>query len=110
MVVLATQKREHGTELVVVPVTTKPPKPGTAAIEVPPRVRQHLGLGGERCWIIAHEVNRFTWPGADIRPFRRQGEISPFYGKIPARLFDEVRKRLSEAATGGRVQVTKRTD
>ena len=109
VVVLATQKRSHGTEVVVVPVTTKEPRSGSAsaAVEMPERVRRHLGLGDERCWIIAEEVNLFTWPGPDIRPVRRVGEPSPFYGKIPARLFEQVRAKLTEAA--GRLKVTKRT-
>lgn len=108
VVVLATRREEHGTEILVAPVTTKPPRYGTTAVEMPERVRRHLGLGADRCWIVADEVNRFTWPGPDIRPVRREGEQSPFYGKIPAKLFEQLQAKLAEAA--GRVQVTKRTE
>ena len=109
MVVLAAQKREHGTELLVVPITTREPRPDTAAIEIPPRVRQHLGLGADRSWIIADELNRFTWPGPDIRPVRSADGITPFYGKIPAKLYEQLRTKLAAAAGAGRLAVTTRT-
>jgi len=110
VVVLATRKREHGTEILVVPVTTRPPRAGTAAIEMPPRVRAHLGLGDERCWIVCDELNRFTWLGPDIRPVRGKAKISPFYGKIPGKLLEQVRGTLAAAAGANRLKVTQRTD
>lgn len=110
VVVVATEKRPHGTQLLVVPVTTRAPRAGDGAIEMPSRVRHHLGLGEERCWIIADEVNRFTWPGPDIRPMRRGGDVNPRYGAIPGRLFEQVRQKLEQAARAGRLKVTKRTE
>ncbi len=110
MVVVAIRKRAHGTELFVVPVTTRPPHGGDAAVEMPARVRQHLGLGGERCWIVANELNRFTWPGPDIRPARGGREIGPFYGKIPGKLLEQVRNRIDQIARAGKLMVTKRTE
>jgi mRNA-degrading endonuclease toxin of MazEF toxin-antitoxin module len=110
VVVLAARKQPHGTELVVVPVTTKPPRQDTLAVEIPQRVRVHLGLDDRRCWIIADEVNRFTWPGPDIRPVPGARAAGPFYGKIPARLFEQVRQALGEAVKRGGPRVTKRTE
>jgi hypothetical protein len=92
------------------PFTTKEPRQGSAAVKVPARVRQHLGLGEARCWIVADELNRFIWPGPDIRPIRGRGDLSPFHGKIPAKLFEQVRTKLAQVAHGGRLKVTKRTD
>jgi hypothetical protein len=108
-VVVATEKRPHGTQLLVVPVATRPPRPGDSAVEIPPRVRKHLGLGDERCWIVSDELNRFTWPGPDIRPIRRGQDLDPHYGAIPGRLFEQVRQKLDQAARAGRLKVTKRT-
>src|SRR3954471_14619322 len=93
VVVVAIKKREHGSQLVVVPVTTRPPRQGQTPVEMPPKVRQHLGLGGERCWIVTDEYNLFTWPGPDIRPIRSGGALEPRYGSIPAKLFEEVPRR-----------------
>ena len=110
VVVVAIEKREHGTQLLVVPVTTRPPRQGDASVEMPVRVRQHLGLGEERCWIVTDEYNLFTWPGPDIRPIRSGGEIRPCYGSIPAKLFEQVRSKIEEAAKAGRLGETERTD
>ncbi len=77
---------------------------------MPARVRRHLGLGDARCWIIADEYNQFTWPGPDIRPIRRGRDISPRYGAIPGKLFEQVRRRIEEIARAGRLRGTKRTD
>jgi mRNA-degrading endonuclease toxin of MazEF toxin-antitoxin module len=110
VVVVAIEARPHGTQLLVVPVTTRPPRDGNAAVEMPAAVRRHLGLGDDPGWIVADEVNSFTWPGPDIRPIRRGGEISPRYGFIPGKLFEQVRARLAEAAKAGRLKMTKRTE
>jgi hypothetical protein len=88
VVVVAIRKRPHGTQLIVVPITTRLPRNGDAAIEVPARVRQHLGLGDDKCWIVADEYNLFTWPGPDIRPISRGDVISPSYGFIPGKLLE----------------------
>jgi len=109
-VVVAIEKREHGTQLLVVPVTTRPPREIGAAIEMPTRVRMHLGLGDERCWIVADEYNLFTWPGPDIRPIRRGSEINPRYGSIPGKLFEQVRDRMERTAHAGRLKGTRRTE
>jgi hypothetical protein len=110
VVVLATRQQPQGVEVLVVPVTTQAPRAGTVAVEIPERVRAHLGLGESRSWIIADELNRFTWPGPDIRPVRGAGELSPFHGKIPGRLYEQLRAKLAEVATTGRLKVTKRTE
>ncbi|HEX8512863.1 MAG TPA: hypothetical protein VF688_07130 [Allosphingosinicella sp.] len=104
------EKRQHGTQLLVVPVTTRPPRDGDVAVEMPERVRQHLGLGEERCWIVTDEYTLFTWPGPDIRPIRSGGEIQPRYGSIPAKLFEQVRSKIEAAARAGRLEETKRTE
>jgi hypothetical protein len=110
VVVVATEKRPHGTQLLVVPVTTRPPREGDVAIEMPVRVREHLGLGDESSWIVADEYNVFTWPGPDIRPIRRGGDISPRYGAIPGRLFEKLRARMEAVARGGGLKGTRRTN
>ena len=76
---------------------------------MPQRVRNHLSLGDARSWIIVDELNRFTWPGPDIRPVRAAGDPSPFLGKIPGRLYEQVRSKLADVATAGRLKVTQRT-
>jgi hypothetical protein len=91
VVVVAIEKQPHGTQLLVVPVTTRPPRDGDTVVEMPGRVRQHLGLDEERSWIVADEYNLSTWPGPDIRPIRHGDDIDPRYGAIPGKLFERVR-------------------
>src|SRR4051794_24133362 len=74
VVVLATRERAHGLEVIVAPITTQQPKAGVTALEIPTRVRDHLGLDAERSWIVCDELNSFTWPGPDIRPIRAAGD------------------------------------
>jgi hypothetical protein len=110
VVVVAVQRRAHGTQLLVVPVTTRPPRPGDTYVEMPARVRKHLGLGEERCWVVTDEYNLFTWPGPDIRPIRGGSGTGPRYGSIPGKLFEQVRSSLEQTARAGRLKETQRTE
>lgn len=98
------------TEVIVAPVTTRPPHPDDAAVEMPGAVKAHLGLDDRRCWIVTGEVNRFHWPGPDLRPVADRDERSPYYGKIPGKLLERVRAAMREHVEAGRMKVTKRTE
>jgi hypothetical protein len=95
------------TELLVAPITHSEPTTGEG-VEVPPRVKLHLGLDDERSWIIATELNRFTWPGPDVR-LVPDGD-TPFYGAIPAPLFERLRRAISDHVTANRVRMPRRTE
>jgi len=89
-IVVAAETGEAGeTEVIVAPMTTRPPESPELAVEVPPRVRNHLGLGTDRCWIICSELNRFVWPGYDLAAI--PGQPGRFdHGMLPRRLFEPV--------------------
>lgn len=106
---LATTRTDAGTEVYVAPLTTKSPAPDSAAVEVPQGVRTLLKLGDAQCWIIAHEVNRFLWPGPDLRAAHRSGDTSPYYGNIPAKLLEQVRVAMRQVGARG-PRITKRTE
>ncbi len=76
-------------QVAVVPITHSPPSDPAAAIEIPQRVKAHLGLDSERSWIILDEFNVFAWPGYDLRPIR-ESDGRVHYGFLPPRLFDQV--------------------
>jgi hypothetical protein len=65
-------------------------------------------LDDEPSWIVTTEVNRFIWPGPDIRPAKGLG--TPLYGAIPAKLFDQVKQQISGNAKAGQSVVVKRTE
>jgi hypothetical protein len=109
VVVLAVTARGGLTEVIVAPVTTQPPRPKDDAVEMPVAVKTHLGLEDRRCWIVTGELNRFNWPGPDIRPIPAREHRSPFYGKIPGKLLERVRGAMRAHVAAGRMRVTKRS-
>jgi hypothetical protein len=88
----------------VAPITHTPPAKDSdsEAIELPPRVKQALGLDDEQSWIVLDEVNQFAWPGYDIRPV--PGSKDRFaYGCIPPKLYDTIIGGILELAAARRV-------
>src|SRR4051812_38410406 len=108
VVVVARIERENDTLVLVAPVTHSPPRRATDAIEIPPNVKKQLGLDRERSWIILTELNRFIWPGPDVRP--PPGNESPFYDALPDWLFERVRQGMLRQAEARRLEVTRRTE
>lgn len=106
--VVARIEQDGKTQLLVAPVTHSKPDRAEDGIEMPARVRKHLGLDGERSWIILTELNRFIWPGPDVRT--AAGGDSPLYGAIPGQLFEQVRNGITRQSRGSLFGITKRTE
>lgn len=79
-VVLSVAHSDKETQIVVAPITHAPPGAADEAVEIPSATKERLGLDDERSFIVTTEVNVFTWPGYDIRPFEG-GRIA--YGALP---------------------------
>jgi mRNA-degrading endonuclease toxin of MazEF toxin-antitoxin module len=89
IIVAATTERGQ-TSVVVAPITHREPDPPELGIEVPAKVKAHLGLDAARSWIVLNELNTFVWPGVDLHPVPgRRGVYA--YGLLPPRLFEQVR-------------------
>jgi hypothetical protein len=69
-IVVATQDEEGDRLVYVAAITHTPPTDG-AGIEIPTKVKRRLGLDDARSWIVTDELNRFIWPGFDLRPIAR---------------------------------------
>jgi hypothetical protein len=93
----------------VVPITHSPPGNPEVAVEIPGRVKEHLGLDSERSWVILDEVNLFTWPGYDLRPIRRSSSHVE-YGLLPPKFFDRLIAKFSELRAQGKLAVASRDD
>lgn len=103
VIVLAVQSPDgNATRVTVAPITHTPPAKAGEAIELPPRVKQALGLDDDRSWIVLDEVNQFAWPGYDIRPVPRSKDRFA-YGFIPPKLYNTVIGRILELAAARRV-------
>jgi hypothetical protein len=107
VVVLARRTIGDKMELLVAPITHSQPA-ASDGVAIPQMVKAHLGLDNDASWIVVAELNRFIWPGPDIRPAK--GSDTPLYGAIPARLFGQVRQAVSDLAKANTVRIPKRTE
>ena len=99
-IVLAVSKGDAKT-VTVAPITHTQPSDPSLAIEIPAKVKQHLGLDAERSWIVLDEFNEFAWPGFDLRPVPgKPGRYS--YGFLPPALFSRIVKRVLELRLTGK--------
>lgn len=68
VIVLTVSTEEGDSVVTVVPVTHAAPEKPDEAVEIPLPTKHRLGLDAARSWVIVSEVNRFVWPGPDLRP------------------------------------------
>lgn len=89
VIALAAERQPDGETLVtVLPVTHRPPDHETAAVEIPPAIKRHLGLDDARSWVIVSEGDQFVWPGYDLR--KTPGSDRYDFGFLPPRLFQQI--------------------
>ena len=95
--------------MTVAPITHAPPRDPAVAMEIPPKVKQHLGLDSERSWIVLDEFNEFAWPGFDLRPVPgKPGRYE--YGFLPPALYRKIVERILELRRERRVFVSVRDE
>lgn len=90
-VVLAVARSGGAADVIVAPITSSAPARATDGVELSAATRRRLGLQDAPCWVVLTEVNRFAWPGPDLRPVETAAGPSWSYGLLPARLFERVR-------------------
>ncbi len=108
-IVLVTKREGNDTFVTVLPITHRAPGARDLAFEIPSTIKRRLGLDGERSWIMFGEANVFLWPGPDLRPLPGQDAASVAYGVLPPRLFEQLKKKLLDAARARRLRTTSRT-
>ena len=86
----------------VLGISHTPPRPGRRAIEVPSKLKRHLGLDDEPSWIYTDELNIFSWPGPDIRPAEHLSTLpmardTCVIGQLPTDWFEQVKAHLVES-------------
>ncbi|OYR23003.1 hypothetical protein CEV31_0079 [Brucella thiophenivorans] len=64
-------------------------------------------MDSERHWIRFDELNRFTWPGYDLRP-KPDGTYQ--YGMLPRGLFEALRNGIVEVHRARRAQLVPRDE
>lgn len=105
VVVLAVE--EAGVDLIVyvAPVTHSPPRKSDEAVELPAATKRRLGMDGAPSWIVSTELNRFVWPGPDLRPIPGRSPQTVVYGFIPGTLLRRLRDQI---VAHGRLSATRR--
>jgi hypothetical protein len=104
IVVAAARDASGEIRAIVAPITHRPPEDAAASLEIPPHVSRTLGLDSGRHWLRLDELNRFGWPGYDLRPIPgRAGEIA--YGMLPADLFERLRQGILNLQGARRVHM-----
>lgn len=107
VIVLAAVTVDNATLVTVAPVTHSIPEPDSGAIEIPLATKRRLGLDNQRSWIVVSEVNRFIWPGYDLRATHR-GSGKCLFGTLPRGLFNTIRDAMIASARKGKLRVTSR--
>jgi hypothetical protein len=104
-IVVAVRRDPSGEiDTVVAPITHRPPDDPVASLEIPAATCRKLGLDRGRHWLRFDELNRFAWPGYDLRPI--PGEPVKYdYGMLPRALFEKLREGIlaRQKARRGRV-------
>lgn len=107
-VIILSVGREGEAQIVTVAaITHSDPVAPNIGIEIPQRVKLHLGLDHEKSWVILSEVNQFTWPGYDLRPIK--GSKNKYaYGFLPPLLFEKIKAGVLGLFVEKRAKITSR--
>ncbi len=107
-VIVHTRQNDHGeTEVYIAPVTHTPPEVLERAMQVPSATKARLRLDGRASWIITTEVNRFIWPGPDIRTVPGGAAA---YGQLPASMTRDLIQQIKGNARDRSLLVIGRDD
>lgn len=90
-----------------------PPSDAQRAVEVPIKLKRHLGLDDSPSWIYTDQLNVFVWAGADLRPASwlsdRPNLDSCVIGVLPKGWFQDLLRHLEDSRRMQQLQATKRT-
>jgi len=106
-IVIAALDQDGDTVVYVAPITHQPPD-DPRAVELPGAVKHRLGLDAARSWIVTAELNRFMWPGYDLRPVSRDKPDVFQWGFLPVEILEAVKRAVLLHRRGGDLTVTGR--
>lgn len=111
--ILAARDELGATIVYALGISHMTPPEGRRALEVPPKLRRHLGLDARAQWIYTDEINVFVWPGPDLRPAQWISrkpivENTCVLGALPQDWFEQVKSHFLESYKLDRVRPVKR--
>ena len=105
-VIVAYDADDSGNRFVILAaITHSPPRAAAEAIEIPAKVKSHLGLDDRRSWIVTTEINRASWDDAGIAPATRDQWA---YGMLPFKLWKLARDGILERSRQKRLGIVER--
>jgi len=106
-IVVALADEDGDTKVYVAPIThSRPADPH--AVELPAAAKRRLGLDDAPSWIVTSELNRFIWPGYDLRPISRDNPDVFAWGFLPVETFAAVKRGIATHQRGGRLKLVSR--
>ncbi len=105
IVIAAPEQNGVVERVIVAPITHAKPLDGVQAIEIPQKVKRHLGLDAERSWIIIDDLNRVRWDDPGIVPVSRSKWE---YGALPHALVCQVQDQVRSQAKARKVTLLDR--
>lgn len=90
------------------------PKASQRALQLPAKLKRHLGLDAAPSWIYTDEFNVFAWPGPDLRLADQlsslpQASGTCVIGTLPGDWFMEVKRHLAESHRLGLARTVRRS-
>ena len=106
-IVVAAADEDGDTKVYVAPITHSQPD-DPHAVELPAAVKQRLGLDSAPSWIVTSELNRFVWPGYDLRPVARDKPDVFAWGFLPVGIFAALKQGIAAHQRERRLRLTPR--
>ena len=107
-IVLARRQVDGDTVVLVAPITHSLPTAPDLAVELPAATKRRLCLDDRRSWVMVGELNRFIWPGPDLRPMARSEAGRFDYGFLPPKLFRQITAAMAQLRDARRLSVVTR--
>ncbi|MBD3662225.1 MAG: type II toxin-antitoxin system PemK/MazF family toxin [Arenibacter algicola] len=107
-IVLVSEQVDGETVVIVVPITHTSPQDDETAVELPPETKKRMGMDDQPSWVMVNEVNRFIWPGPDLRPIPNANPRRFDYGVLPPKLFKKITSAMEELRSKKRLTVVPR--
>ena len=106
-IVMAAADDDGDTRVYVVPITHSR-LDDVHAVALPSAVKRRLGLDDLPSWIVTSELNRFIWPGYDLRPISRSAPDVFAWGFLPLETFAAVKRGIAAHQRERRLSITSR--
>ena len=109
-VVLTVRDDAGDPSIFVVPIIPRRPERAKDGEELAAATRKRLNLQDAPCWVLVSDVNRFIWPGPDLRPVERPAGAFYRHGALPADQFRRIRDAVLQRARTHRLGVVPRSE